>query len=53
MYIANIKNWNNHGFQVTSQAAKVARAMINHVNRISPMENPWIPNLQWKSKRII
>jgi hypothetical protein len=31
MYMANIKKWNNHGFQVTGQVVKVTKVMINFV----------------------
>jgi hypothetical protein len=46
VYIANIRKWNNQESQVTSRATKVAKVVINPINKIGPTESPSIPNLQ-------
>ena len=53
LYIANIRKWNNRESLVTGQAANVAKVVMNPVSKISPIENPSIPNRQWKSKKWI
>lgn len=53
LYIANIKKWNNRESRVTGQAAKVAKVVMNPVSNMGPIESPSIPNLQWKSKKMI
>lgn len=53
LYIANMRKWNNRESRVTGQAAKVAKVVINPVNKMGPIESPSIPNFQWKSKKSI
>jgi hypothetical protein len=53
LYIANIRKWNNRESRVIGRAAKVAKVVMNPVSKIGPIESPSIPNLQWKSKKLI